>query len=65
MVRDNKTLVVILTTLTIGAISSAAKAIVDVAVLKSEIKIYVEDTREIKLDIREIRNKIDKALDTI
>lgn len=37
-------------------LAAAAKAYVDVQVLKNEVVAYREDIREIKLDIREIRN---------
>jgi hypothetical protein len=43
-----------------SVLAAAAKAYVDVQVLKNEVVAYREDIREIKLDIREIRNALSK-----
>jgi hypothetical protein len=42
----------------LSVLAAAAKAYVDVQVLKNEVVAYREDIREIKLDIREIRNAL-------
>ena len=47
-----------LLTAMLSVLASAAKAYVDVQVLKNEVTAYREDIREIKLDIREIRNAL-------
>lgn len=43
-----------------SVLAAAAKAYVDVQVLKNEVVAYREDIREIKMDIREIRNALTK-----
>jgi hypothetical protein len=54
----SKPLVAALVTGMLSVLAAAAKAYVDVQVLKNEVVAYREDIREIKLDIREIRNAL-------
>lgn len=49
-----------LVTAMFSVLAAAAKAYVDVQVLKNEVIAYREDIREIKMDIREIRNALNK-----
>jgi hypothetical protein len=52
----SKPLLAALLTGMLSVLAAAAKAYVDVQVLKNEVMAYREDIRDIKLDIREIRN---------
>jgi hypothetical protein len=54
----SKPLLAALVTAMFSVLAAAAKAYVDVQVLKNEVVAYREDIREIKLDIREIRNAL-------
>jgi hypothetical protein len=54
----SKPLLAALITAMFSVLAAAAKAYVDVQVLKNEVVAYREDIREIKLDIREIRNAL-------
>lgn len=54
----SKPFVAALVTGMLSVLAAAAKAYVDVQVLKNEVVAYREDIREIKLDIREIRNAL-------
>lgn len=56
----SKPLLAALITAMFSVLAAAAKAYVDVQVLKNEVTAYREDIREIKLDIREIRNALSK-----
>jgi|694.fasta_scaffold21525_4 hypothetical protein len=56
----SKPLLAALITAMFSVLAAAAKAYVDVQVLKNEVVAYREDIREIKLDIREIRNALSK-----
>ena len=52
----SKTTLAALITAMLSVLGAAAKAYIDVQVLKNEVMAYREDIRDIKLDIREIRN---------
>jgi hypothetical protein len=54
----SKPLLAALVTAMFSVLAAAAKAYVDVQVLKNEVVAYRDDIREIKLDIREIRNAL-------
>lgn len=56
----SKPLLAALLTGMLSVLAAAAKAYVDVQVLKNEVTAYREDIRDIKLDIREIRNSLTK-----
>lgn len=51
----SKTLLAALITGMLSVLGAAAKAYVDVQVLKSEVQAYKEDIKDIKVDVREIR----------
>lgn len=54
----SKPLFAALITAMLSILGAAAMAYVDVQVLKNEVVAYREDIRDIKLDIREIRNTL-------
>ena len=54
----SKPLFAALITAMFSILAAAAKAYIDVQVLKNEVVAYREDIRDIKLDIREIRNTL-------
>jgi uncharacterized protein YukE len=53
-----KPVVAAILTATVSVAGAAAMAYTDVQVMKREMQIYVESVREIKDDIREIRNML-------
>ena len=54
----SKPLLAALLTGMLSVLAAAAKAYVDVQVLKNEVTAYREDIRDIKLDIRERRTSL-------
>jgi hypothetical protein len=56
----SKTLLTALITAMLSVLGAAAVAYVDVQVLKNQVVAYREDIKDIKMDIREIRNILSK-----
>jgi hypothetical protein len=56
----SKTLLTALITAMLSVLGAAAVAYVDVQVLKNQVIAYREDIKDIKMDIREIRNILSK-----
>ena len=54
----SKPLLAAIITAMFSVLGAAAMAYIDVQVLKNEVMAYREDIKDIKLDIREIRNAL-------
>lgn len=61
-IRVPKIIVGAVITLTLGAVSTAAKSVIDVVELKTKVQNYEDNARDMKDDIKEIKQDVKTLL---
>lgn len=61
-IRVPKLIMGAIVTLTLGAVSTAAKSVIDVVELKTKVQNYEDNARDMKDDIKEIKQDVKTLL---